>query len=273
MDIKAVLDLLEWLKLSNSEYDKYLKEKAPKLVKWRRILIGVYSMWAIFLTIDLLWAAQNILKYTLAKWIVGITVVLFILVFYSFYKFSEYNKLFSESESQDNNNNASKYGKLVDDAFDYVNSKYAKDPSKAVDMLLSNLINKRTEIINEYDKKVGSFSSAFMMFISAVLSILVKAYFEPNSDERVLFAIIAILFLVILAKVLNLAIRGLIKQPAWGRANQEIYLINILNDVKYKFFESDSGSNNKSQSSTTSESESVSRSITESQSVSNSESA
>lgn len=272
MDIKAVLDLLEWLKLSNSEYDKYLKEKAPMLVKWRRILIGVYSMWAIFLTIDLLWAAQNILKYTLAKWIVGITVVLFILVFYSFYKFSEYNKLFSESESQDNNN-ASKYGKLVDDAFDYIKSKYAKDPNKAVDLLLSNLINKRTEIINEYDKKVGSFGSAFMIVISAVLSILVKAYFESNSNERVLFAIIAILFLVILAKVLNLAIRGLIKQPAWGRANQEIYLINILNDVKYKFFESDSGSNDKSQSSSMSESESVSRSITESQSVSNSESA
>lgn len=271
MDSKAVLDLLEWLKLSNSEYNKYLKEKAPKLVKWRRILIGSYSMWAIFLTIVLLWAAQNILKDTLAKYIVGITVALFILVFWSFYKFSEYNKLFSESESQDNN--TSKYGKLVDNAFDYINSKYAKDPNKAVDMLLSNLINKRTEIINEYDKKVGSFGSAFMIVISATLSILVKAYFEPKSNERVLFAIIAILFLIILVKFLNLAIRGLIKQPAWGRANQEIYLINILNDVKYKFIESDSGSNDKLQSSTMSESESVSRSITESQSVSNSESA
>lgn len=271
MDNKAVLELLEWLKLSNSEYNKYLKEKAPKLVKWRRILIVLYSMWAIFLTIDLLWAAQNFLKDTLAKWIVGITVVLFILVFWSFYKFYEYNKLFSESESQDNN--TSKYGKLVDKVFEHINSKYSKDPSKAVDILLSDLINKRTEIINEYEKQVGSFGSAFMIVISATLSILVKAYFEPGSNGKVLYAIIAILLMVILVKLLNLVIRGLIKQPAWGRANHEIYLINILNDVKYKFIESDSGSNNKSQSSTTSESESVSRSITESQSVSNSESA
>lgn len=272
MDSKAVLDLLEWLKLSNSEYNKYLKEKAPKLVKWRRILIGSYLMWAIFLTIFLLWAAQNILKDTLAQCIVGITVVLFILVLWSFYKFYEYNKLFSESESQ-GKNNTSKYGKLVDNVFDYINSKYAKNPSKAVDMLLSNLISKRTEIINEYDKKVGSFGSAFMIVISATLSILVKAYFEPGSNDKVLYAIIAILLMVILVKLLNLAIRGLIKQPAWGRANQEIYLINILNDVKYKFIEPDSDSNNESQSSTISESESVSKSITESQSVSNSESA
>ena len=63
--------------------------------------------------------------------------------------------------------------------------------------------------------------------------------------------------------------RGLIKQPAWGRANKEIYLINILNEVKYNFIESDSVKNTDTQSSTTSESESVSGSISESQSVSN----
>lgn len=262
MDNKAISDLLKALKESDDKFKNYEKNKAPKLIFWRKSLIISYIIWAVFLIADLLWAIGHFSTSTLAKIIVVTSVVLLIFVVYSLCCFIQYNTI------------PSKYETLISDIKEYLEKKYKSGKAeKAVGFLLKDLNSKRTEIINEYERKATAFGSAIMIFITAVMSVLVKDIFENKSNSDTISVILAILLMVILVKILNLVVRGLIKQPAWGRANKEIYLINILNEVKYKFIESDSGSNDESQSSTMSESESVSRSITESQSVSNSESA
>ena len=258
MDNKAILDLLRALKESDDKFRNYEKNKAPKLVFWRRSLIISYIIWAVFLIADLLWAIRHFSTSIPAKFTIAISVFLSFFVIFSLYRFIKCNTI------------PSKYETLISDIKKYLEDKYKHgEAEKAVEFLLNDLNNKRTEIINEYERKAAAFGSAIMIFITAVMSVLVKDIFEnkPNSDTT--SVILAILLMVILVKILNLAVRGLIKQPAWGRANKEIYLINILNEVKYNFIESDSVKNTDTQSSTTSESESVSGSISESQSVSN----
>lgn len=237
MNIKEISDLLEWLKKSDQDYKDYEKKKAPELVKWRKLLILFYVIWAILITTDLLWAGNYTFKNIWALLIVGITIVDSILLFISALKYLKYNKQYLESESRDAKL-ATKYYTLVDELFHRIKNKYGNQSEKAVSFLLNDLINKRTEIINEYEKKAASFGSATMVVITAFLSFFVKVFFESNSNDNVFFVILAIFLLVVFVKILNFVIRSFIKQPAWGKAYKESYLIDILNDVKYIILES-----------------------------------
>ena len=203
MDNKAILDLLRALKESDDKFRNYEKNKAPKLVFWRRSLIISYIIWAVFLIADLLWAIRHFSTSIPAKFTIAISVFLSCFVIFSLYRFIKCNTI------------PSKYETLISDIKKYLEDKYKHgEAEKAVEFLLNDLNNKRTEIINEYERKAAAFGSAIMIFITAVMSVLVKDIFEnkPNSDTT--SVILAILLMVILVKILNLAVRGLIKQPA-----------------------------------------------------------
>ena len=116
MNIKEISDLLEWLKKSDQDYKDYEKKKAPELVKWRKLLILFYVIWAILITTDLLWAGNYTFKNIWALLIVGITIVDSILLFISALKYLKYNKQYLESESRDAKL-ATKYYTLVDELF------------------------------------------------------------------------------------------------------------------------------------------------------------
>lgn len=209
------------------------------MVKWRKRLIYFYVIWGILITTDLFWAGSYTFKNIWAWLIVILTIGDSILLLISALKFLKYNKQYLESESRDEKL-AKKYYILVDKLFQHINDKYGNQSEKAVSFLLKDLINKRTEIISEYEKKTASFGSAIMVVITALLSFLVKVFFESNSNDNVFYVILAIFFMVVFVKFLNFVIRSFIKQPAWGKAYKESYLIDILNDVKYIILESNS---------------------------------
>ena len=226
---KVVSDLLNKVKEFNDFFSEYEKEFYPKAVKLRNkflislitsfILIGISS---VFLGV-LGFLELGIFFLTLTLTTVGCSI-------YFGVKFND--------ASDGKLNRFEELCREVNASLIY---KYGEKASDIVNMLIVDLTDKKNTQVKQYEKGVKVVGTVGMVLVNFVITLILNKLFgleENNILFKLLIGFIVVVFAVIfLMQILDIFIKNLIKYPVFGKASKEVYLIDILYEVKYMVLE------------------------------------
>lgn len=103
------------------------------------------------------------------------------------------------------------------------------------------MTEKRDNQIKIYESLVKSVGTVGMILVTAFITLVVKQFFETGENSisfNVFIGLILLVFIIVfLITVADTFIRNIIKYPLFGKASKEVYLTDILYEVKYMILE------------------------------------
>lgn len=111
---------------------------------------------------------------------------------------------------------------------------YKGNASKFIDLLISDLTNKKTTALKVYDNTIKAVTSLPMLVATTALGFILKGGFESKFSESNLNLIFGISFLILLFRIVSHGIVSTINNPIWGKSYKETYLLRVLQVAKYE---------------------------------------
>ena len=230
MNNKAVKTLLDKVKEFEEFFNEYEKQFYPKVIKIRnKFLISLIVFITLMLISYVLWLRD------FGDLCVKIAFLIFTVfsLGYFIYLSRKFDKV---SDGKPN-----KFEEICREVKRNLIHIYGGEASYAVKLLIVDLTEKRDNQIKRYESLVKSVGTVGMILITAFITLVVKQFFETGENSIsfnvFLGLILFVFFIVFLITVADIFIRNIIKYPVFGKASKEVYLTDILYEVKYMILE------------------------------------
>ena len=230
MNNKAVKNLLDKVKEFEEFFNEYEKQFYPKVIKIRnKFLISLIVFIALMLTSYVLWL-----------WDFGdlcVKIAFLIFTVFSLGYFIYLSRKFDKvSDGKPN-----KFEEICREVKCNLIHIYGSKASYAVKLLIVDLTEKRDNQIKIYESLVKSVGTVGMILVTAFITLVVRQFFETGENSislNVFIGLILLVFIIVfLITVADTFIRNIIKYPLFGKASKEVYLTDILYEVKYMILE------------------------------------
>lgn len=230
MNNKAIKTLLDKVKEFEDFFDEYEKEFYPKVIKIRnKFLISLIIFITLVVISYVLWVGDFGDLSIKVLCIIGTVVSLG----YFFYLGRKFDKV---SEGKPN-----KFEELCREVSHNLIHIYGGRARYAVELLIADLTDKQDNKIKKYESLVKSVGTVGMILVTSFITLVVKQFFDTgeNSISFNVFigSILLVFFIVFLITAADTFIRNIIKYPVFGKASKEVYLTDILYEVKYMILE------------------------------------
>ena len=135
----------------------------------------------------------------------------------------------------------SKFTKLCDKVKYRLKYLYGDNAKEVADMLVNDLSEKRNSQLQKYENIVKAIGTVGKVLVTATITLALNRLFVEDktniSGETFGNIIIIVAIMVILIKLIDSGIKKIIKYPVFGKASKEVYLTDILYEVKYMILE------------------------------------
>lgn len=221
---KLVTELYEQMKEIEEGYVEWEKTCQKELI-WSRIGFFVsLIVLSILIFLCVPGVIENIWGNTW-KWIIIGATLFFIALTVLAYKI--FNKKFKEIPT--------KFDIVCTNAAKMIKEVYGdNNASKFIDLLISDLTNKKSTALKIYDNTIKAVTSLPMLVATTALGFILKGGFESKFSESDLNLIFGISFLILLFKIVSHGIVSTINNPIWGKSYKETYLLRVLQIAKYE---------------------------------------
>ena len=227
---KVVSDLLNKVKEFEEFFNEYEKQFYPKVKKIRnKFLISLIVFITLMLTSYVLWL-----------WDFGdlcVKIASLIFTVFSLWYFIYHSRKFDKvSDGKPN-----KFEELCREIKYELILMYGEKASYAVKLLIADLTDKRDRSINRYESSIQFVGRIGIILTTAFVTLALNKLFVADdtaiSVETFLGLILIVAIIVWLINFIDSGIKNIIKYPIWGKASKEVYLIDILYEVKYMVLE------------------------------------
>lgn len=116
---------------------------------------------------------------------------------------------------------------------------YDGNASKFIDLLISDLTQKKTTTLTAYENTVKAVTLLPMLIATTAIGFILKGGFESKFSESGLNLILGIFFLFLLFKVVSYGIVSNIKNPILGKSYRETCVLRVLQVAKYEVLKSE----------------------------------
>lgn len=220
---KLVTELYEQMKEIEEGYVEWEKTCQKELI-WSRIgFFASLIVLSILIFLCVPGVIENIWGNTW-KWIIIGATLFFIALTVLAYKI--FNKKFKE--------NPTKFDIVCTNAAKKIEAVYGDNASKVIDLLISDLTNKKTTALKVYDNTIKAVTSLPMLVATTALGFILKGGFESKFSESDLNLIFGISLLLLFFKAVSHGIVSTIKNPIWDESYKETYLLRVLQVAKYE---------------------------------------
>lgn len=220
---KLVTELYEQMKEIEEGYVEWEKTCQKELI-WSRIgFFASLIVLSILIFLCVPGVIENIWGNTW-KWIIIGATLFFIALTVLAYKI--FNKKFKE--------NPTKFDIVCTNAAKKIEAVYGDNASKVIDLLISDLTNKKTTALKVYDNTIKAVTSLPTLVATTALAFLLKGGFESKFSHSNLNLIFGISLLILIFKAVSYGIVSTINNPSWGKHYQESTLLKILQVAKYE---------------------------------------
>ena len=118
---------------------------------------------------------------------------------------------------------------------------YGEKASYAVKLLIADLTDKQDNKIKKYESLVKSIGIVGIILVTSFITLALNKLFVADetaiSVETFLGLILIVVIIVWLINFIHSGIKNIIKYPLFGKASKEVYLMDILYEVKYMILE------------------------------------
>lgn len=218
-----VTELYEQMKEIEEGYVEWEKTCQKELVWKRNVFFACLVFLSILIFLCLPGVIDNIWGNTW-KWIIILLTLGFTVV--TFVAYNLFNKKFKE--------NPTKFDIVCTNAAKKIDGVYGGNASKVIDLLISDLTNKKTTALKVYDNTIKAVTSLPMLVATTALGFILKGGFESKFSESDLNLIFGISLLLLFFKAVSHGIVSTIKNPIWGKSYKETYLLRVLQVAKYE---------------------------------------
>ena len=230
MNNKAVKNLLDKVKEFEEFFNEYEKQFYPKVIKIRnKFLISLIVFIALMLTSYVLWL-----------WDFGDLCVKIAFLIFTVFSL-EYFIYLSRKFDKVSDGKPNKFEEICREVKCNLIHIYGSKASYAVKLLIVDLTEKRDNQIKIYESLVKSVGTVGMILVTAFITLVVRQFFETGENSislNVFIGLILLVFIIVfLITVADTFIRNIIKYPLFGKASKEVYLTDILYEVKYMILE------------------------------------
>ena len=108
-------------------------------------------------------------------------------------------------------------------------------------MLVNDLSEKRNSQLQKYENIVKAIGTIGKVLVTATITLALNRLFVEDktniSGETFGNIIIIVAIFVVLIRLIDSGIKKIIKYPVFGKASKEVYLTDILYEVKYMILE------------------------------------
>lgn len=225
---KVVNELYKQIKDFEEDYDDW--EKTCQKPLRRKRIIFFSSLSALFILI-----APFVVGVIENKWgdswrwsILFFSIVYLIWVWFAFRIFDkEFKKV------------PTKFDNICNRTAQKLKAVYGDNVSKFIDLLITDLTNKKTTTLKVYDNTVKAVTSIPMLVITTALGFILKSGFDSKFKPEDPNLILGIFILLMIFKIISHGIVSTINNPIWGKSSREDYLLKILQVVKYEVLKKD----------------------------------
>lgn len=217
-----VTELYEQMKEIEEGYVEWEKTCQKELVWKRNVFFACLVILSILIFLCVLGVIENNWG-NIYKLIILATLVFIVLTVVAYKTF---NKKFKE--------NPTKFDIVCTNAAKKIKIVYGDNASKVIDLLISDLTNKKTSALKVYDNTIKAVTSLPMLVATTALGFILKGGFESKFSESDLNLIFGISLLLLFFKAVSHGIVSTIKNPIWGKSYQETYLLRVLQVAKYE---------------------------------------
>ena len=220
---KVVNELYKQIKNFEKDYDTWEKNSHEELRKYRKKLF--ISLVILFLLI-----IPFVVGVIECQWGIGWAVVIFLVSFADLAAIKHYYDCFDEEFQKV----PTKFDTVCEKTAENLKNVYGDNVSKFIDLLISDLTNKKATTLKGYDNIIKAVTSLPTLVATTALAFLLKGGFESNFSHSNLNLIFGISLLILFFKAVSYGIVSTIKNPSWGKHYQESTLLKILQVVKYE---------------------------------------
>ena len=217
-----VTELYEQMKEIEEGYVEWEKTCQKELI-WSRI---GFFVCLIILSILIFLCVLGVIENNwgnIYKWIILATLAFIVLTVVAYKTF---NKKFKE--------NPTKFDIVCTNAAKNIDDVYGDNASKVIDLLISDLTNKKTTALKVYDNTIKAVTSLPMLVATTAFGFILKGGFESKFSESDLNLIFGISLLLLFFKAVSHGIASTIKNPICGKSYKETYLLRVLQVAKYE---------------------------------------
>lgn len=230
MNNKAVKTLLDKVKEFEDFFNEYEKQFYPKVIKIRnKFLINLI----VFITLMLV-------SYGLIWWNFGDLCVKIASLIFTMFSFV-YLIYLSRKIDKISDGKPDKFEEICQEVKRNLIHIYGGRARYAVRLLIADLTDEQDNKIKKYESLVKSVGTVGMILVTSFITLVVKQFFDTgeNSISFNVFIglILLVFFIVLLITAADTFIRNIIKYPVFGKASKEVYLTDILYEVKYMILE------------------------------------
>lgn len=227
---KVVDDLLKNIKEFEASFNEYEKQFYPEIRKERQRLMIYFILWILFI-IGAAIVFQFFPKFVcLRNILIFLTIIFTVLILFYTIKFDEVSV-----------GVPSKFTKLCDKVKYRLKYLYGDNAKEVADMLVNDLSEKRNSQLQKYENIVKAIGTIGKVLVTATITLALNRLFVEDktniSGETFGNIIIIVAIMVILIKLIDSGIKKIIKYPVFGKASKEVYLTDILYEVKYMILE------------------------------------
>ena len=226
MNNKAVKTLLDKVKEFEDFFNEYEKQFYPKVIKIRnKFLINLI----VFITLMLV-------SYGLIWWDFGDLCVKIASLIFTMFSFV-YLIYLSRKIDKISDGKPDKFEEICQEVKRKLIHIYGGRARYAVKLLIADLTDKQDNKIKKYESLVKSVGIVGIILVTAFITLALNKLFVADetaiSVETFLGLILIVAIIVWLINFIDSRIKNIIKYPIWGKASKEVYLIDILYEVKY----------------------------------------
>lgn len=209
------------------EWEKDYQEKFRYKRFWFFVFLIIQSV-LISLCVPL--AIENVFG-TFWTWIIIIGTVFFMLPTYKAYK--AFNDDFKKIPT--------KFDTVCTTIAENIKKDYDNNASKFIDLLISDLTQKKTTTLTAYDNTVKAVTLLPMLIATTAIGFILKGGFEAKFNESGLNLILGIFFLFLFFKAVSYGIVSNIKNPILGKSYRETCVLRVLQVAKYEVLKKTKG--------------------------------
>ncbi|KEQ39186.1 hypothetical protein SK667_0091 [Streptococcus mitis] len=230
MNNKAVKTLLDKVKEFEDFFNEYEKQFYPKVIKIRnKFLINLI----VFITLMLV-------SYGLIWWDFGDLCVKIASLIFTVFSLVHFIYL-SRKIDKISDGKSDKFEEICQEVKRKLIHIYGGRARYAVKLLIADLTDKQDNKIKKYESLVKSVGTVGMILVTSFITLVVKQFFDTGENSislNVFIGLILLVFIIVfLITVADTFIRNIIKYPLFGKASKEVYLMDILYEVKYMILE------------------------------------
>ena len=230
MNNKAIKTLLDKVKEFEDFFNEYEKHFYPKVIKIRKkFLINLI----VFITLMLV-------SYGLIWWDFGGLYVKMASLIFTVFSLVYFIYL-SRKIDKISDGKPDKFEEICQEVKRNLIHIYGGRARYAVKLLIADLTDKQDNKIKKYESLVKSVGIVGIILVTAFITLTLNKLFVADetaiSVETFLGLILIVAIIVWLINFIDSGIKNIIKYPIWGKASKEVYLIDILYEVKYMVLE------------------------------------